>query len=125
MQPGPRREVNDDSTAEPPPLPNWPAILDEVEMLHPVVRILLRYRELIRVAIYGAGIYSLLMGLNTWIAGDVRFSGPSYATAVDFAQVVGALMAALPVADITIEDAPLEEIIAAIYRDQRAQISAG
>jgi ABC-2 type transport system ATP-binding protein len=34
------------------------------------------------------------------------------------AAVVGALMAALPVADITIEDAPLEEIIAAIYRDQ-------
>ena len=34
------------------------------------------------------------------------------------AAAVGALMAALPVADITIEDAPLEEIIAAIYRDQ-------
>ena len=34
------------------------------------------------------------------------------------AGAVGALMAALPVADITIEDAPLEEIIAAIYRDQ-------
>ena len=34
------------------------------------------------------------------------------------ANVVGTLMAALPVADITIEDAPLEEIIAAIYRDQ-------
>lgn len=41
------------------------------------------------------------------------------------AQVVGALMAALPVADITIEDAPLEEIIAAIYRDQRAEVSVG
>jgi ABC-2 type transport system ATP-binding protein len=35
------------------------------------------------------------------------------------ATVVGTLMAALPVADITIEDAPLEEIIAAIYRDRR------
>jgi ABC-2 type transport system ATP-binding protein len=34
------------------------------------------------------------------------------------AQAVGALMAAVPVADITIEDAPLEEIIAAIYRDK-------
>jgi ABC-2 type transport system ATP-binding protein len=34
------------------------------------------------------------------------------------ASAVGALMAALPVADITIEDAPLEEIIAAMYRDQ-------
>jgi ABC-2 type transport system ATP-binding protein len=34
------------------------------------------------------------------------------------AGAVGVLMAALPVADITIEDAPLEEIIAAIYRDQ-------
>ena len=34
------------------------------------------------------------------------------------ASAVGILMAALPVADITIEDAPLEEIIAAIYRDQ-------
>lgn len=41
------------------------------------------------------------------------------------AQVVGALMAALPVADITIEDAPLEEIIAAIYRNQRAEVSPG
>ncbi len=41
------------------------------------------------------------------------------------AHVVGTLMAALPVADITIEDAPLEEIIAAIYRDQRAEVSAG
>ena len=41
------------------------------------------------------------------------------------AQVVGTLMAALPVADITIEDAPMEEIIAAIYRDQRAEVSAG
>ena len=34
------------------------------------------------------------------------------------ASAVGVLMAALPVADITIEDAPLEEIIAAIYRTQ-------
>ncbi len=41
------------------------------------------------------------------------------------AHVVGTLMAALPVADITIEDAPLEEIIAAIYRDQRAEVSVG
>ncbi len=38
---------------------------------------------------------------------------------------MGTLMAALPVADITIEDAPLEEIIAAIYRDQRAEVSVG
>ena len=41
------------------------------------------------------------------------------------AQVVGTLMAALPVADITIEDAPMEEIIAAIYRDQRAEVNVG
>jgi len=41
------------------------------------------------------------------------------------AQVVGTLMAALPVADITIEDAPMEEIIAAIYRDQRAEVNGG
>ena len=34
------------------------------------------------------------------------------------ASLVGTLMSTLPVADITIEDAPLEEIIAAIYRDQ-------
>ncbi len=34
------------------------------------------------------------------------------------ATTVGSLMAALPVADITIQDAPLEEIIAAIYRDR-------
>ncbi len=33
-------------------------------------------------------------------------------------RAVAALMAVLPVADITIEDAPLEEIIAAMYRDQ-------
>lgn len=33
-------------------------------------------------------------------------------------RVVAALMSALPVADITIENAPLEEIIAAMYRDQ-------
>jgi ABC-2 type transport system ATP-binding protein len=37
------------------------------------------------------------------------------------ADAVGMLMAALPVADITIEDAPLEEIIAQIYRDNREQ----
>jgi hypothetical protein len=41
------------------------------------------------------------------------------------ARVVGELMATLPVADITIEDAPLEEIIAAIYRDQRNRVTAG
>jgi ABC-2 type transport system ATP-binding protein len=39
------------------------------------------------------------------------------------AGVVGTLMAALPIADITIEDAPLEEIIAAIYRDRRRATS--
>ena len=34
------------------------------------------------------------------------------------AAVVATLMASLPIGDITIEDAPLEEIIAAMYRDQ-------
>ena len=40
------------------------------------------------------------------------------------ANAVATLMAALPVVDITIQDAPLEEIIAAIYRDQTLQGAA-
>ena len=39
------------------------------------------------------------------------------------ASAVGTLMAALPIADITVADAPLEEIIAAIYRDQNQRIA--
>ncbi len=35
------------------------------------------------------------------------------------AEVVARLMSALPVADVTIEDPPMEEIIAAIYRETR------
>lgn len=95
MEHTPDTEVNGESSTEFAPLHNWPAILDEVEMMHPVLRILLRYRELIRIAIHGAGGYSLLTGLNTYIAGDLRFDGPSYATAVDLAQAVGLPPAAL------------------------------
>lgn len=36
-------------------------------------------------------------------------------------QVIATLMGALPIADITIEDPPMEEIIAAMYRDQARQ----
>jgi ABC-2 type transport system ATP-binding protein len=36
------------------------------------------------------------------------------------AEVIAALVAALPIADVTIEDPPMEEIIATIYREQRA-----
>ncbi|HYV47790.1 MAG TPA: ATP-binding cassette domain-containing protein [Myxococcaceae bacterium] len=36
------------------------------------------------------------------------------------AEVVSQMMAALPVADVTVEDPPMEEIIAAIYRDEAA-----
>ena len=37
-------------------------------------------------------------------------------------QVIAALMGALPISDITIEDPPMEEIIAAMYRDQDATV---
>ncbi len=37
------------------------------------------------------------------------------------AEVIAQLVAALPIADITIEDPPMEEIIAAIYREKRAE----
>jgi ABC-2 type transport system ATP-binding protein len=37
------------------------------------------------------------------------------------AEVIAHLVAVLPIADVTIEDPPMEEIIAAIYREQRQE----
>ncbi|HVE84889.1 MAG TPA: AAA family ATPase, partial [Myxococcales bacterium] len=41
------------------------------------------------------------------------------------AEVVAQMVAALPIADVTIQDPPMEEIIAAIYRDEGAGERAG
>jgi ABC-2 type transport system ATP-binding protein len=40
------------------------------------------------------------------------------------AEVIARLVAELPIADLTIEDPPMEEIIAAIYREQRQEAPA-
>lgn len=77
-----------DKTA-PDYIPTWTDVLDNVELIHPIIRVLLRYRDMIRVAIRGVGLYGLILGAGTWIGGDIRMMGPSYRTTVDFAEAVG------------------------------------
>lgn len=76
-------------------LPLWLDLVDGVELLHPVVRALLRYRQMIRVMTTGVGLYSIALGAGTYIGGDVRFGGPTYRTAIDLAVMVGQAPAAL------------------------------
>lgn len=59
-------------------------------LLHPVAVLLVRYRALVRTAFRAAGLYALLLGVATVFGGDERMMGPSYKSAWDIAESVGA-----------------------------------
>lgn len=62
--------------------------------VHPLAVVLIRYRQLIRMAVRGVGFYALGVGLATFWGGDIRMEGPSYSTAKDVAVALGASPAA-------------------------------
>ena len=59
-------------------------------LLHPAAVLLVRYRQLVRGAFSGAALYGLIVGLATLLGGDDRFWGPSYKSAMDMAESIGA-----------------------------------
>lgn len=79
--------VDEDSATGRQPITDWTAILDEIDLLHPIIRVLLRYRQMIRMAVQGAGVYSIGVGMGTYFSGELRLENPSWTVAVDFADI--------------------------------------
>lgn len=62
---------------------------DPLEPVHPAAVILVRYRNLIRMAWRGACLYAILLGVATFWGGDERFQGHSYEHAERLADYAG------------------------------------
>lgn len=59
-----------------------------MEPIHPAAVLLVRYRNIVRMAWNGAALYAIMLGIATFWGGDQRFMGNSYRHAASVAEHV-------------------------------------